>query len=754
MTEPNASTIIDVAVPLPLDSTFHYAVPPELAPFAITGVRVLVPFGRRKLTGYVLGSTVGNGTEIKAIIAVLDPEPLFTAAKLEFLRWAAGYYLCPLGEVIKAALPAGINITSSKKSSLTPDGAADAAETFRGGQRVKTELFFRAAAASSSAGALREKPARILAFLDAHGEAPASLLRRDFGADAPLLKRLREKGLITVTEREVYRDPFREEVFPCDMPPALNCAQAEALNRLAGPLKARVFAPFLLDGVTGSGKTEVYLRAIATILDQERTALVLVPEIALTPQLVRRFKCRFSCGIAVLHSGLSDGERYDEWRRIRRGEVAIVIGARSAIFAPLERIGIIVVDEEHEASYKQAEGFRYNARDLALVRGKMERACVILGSATPLVTSYHATRTGKLGYLHLPHRVRDLPMPATALIDARGKKNETFLPELVTALGANLAAGGQTLLFLNRRGFATYLVCNDCGHVLRCPNCSITLTYHQRKGRHCCHYCDFSIPAPSVCPTCASQEITLLGRGTERVEEEVKKLFPEARVSRMDRDTTRGRGGHARVLKGVEDGSIDILVGTQMIAKGHDFPGVTLVGVISADATLNLPDFRSGERTFQLVSQVMGRAGRGDAPGKVLIQTLNPEHYAISRAASHDYAGFYAEELEFRRDAGYPPFVHLASLILSGNAAESVEQGATAAAVSLGVIKKELRSRVEILGPVVAPLGKIRGRFRRQILLKSAGRTDLHRLLAAFRGGFKLPAVVRLAIDIDPVDML
>jgi primosomal protein N' (replication factor Y) len=750
MKEPNSPTIIDVAVPLPLDSTFHYAVPPELVTLAVTGVRVLVPFGRRKLTGYVIGNAAGNGAEMKSIIAVLDPEPLFTLSELEFLRWAANYYRSPLGEVIKASLPAGINITSGSKGGPAPEGE----ETFRGGRKVKTELFFRAAAASPAAGALREKPARILAFLVAHGEASASLLRRDFGADATLLKRLLSKGLLTVSEREVYRDPFREEVFPCDLPPVLNSGQTEALNRLAGPLAARVFAPFLLNGVTGSGKTEVYLRAIATILDQGRTALVLVPEIALTPQLVRRFKCRFSCGIAVLHSGLSDGERYDEWRRIRRGEVAIVIGARSAIFAPLKRIGIIVVDEEHEASYKQAEGFRYNARDLALVRGKLVRACVILGSATPLVTSYHAARTGKLGYLHLPHRVRDLPMPATRLLDARGQKNETFLPELVSALGANLAAGGQTLLFLNRRGFATYLVCNDCGHVLRCPNCSITLTYHQRKGRHCCHYCDFSIPAPSVCPECASQEITLLGRGTERVEEEVKKLFPEARVSRMDRDTTRGRGGHARVLKGVEDGSIDILVGTQMIAKGHDFPGVTLVGVISADATLNLPDFRSGERTFQLVSQVMGRAGRGDAPGKVLIQTLNPEHYAISRAATHDFAGFYAEELEFRRDAGYPPFVHLASLILSGNVAEAVEQGAAAAAVALVAIKKELKSRVEILGPVVAPLGKIRGRFRRQILLKSVGRTDLHRLLAAFRGGFKLPSVVRLAIDIDPVDML
>ena len=363
-------------------------------------------------------------------------------------------------------------------------------------------------------------------------------------------------------------------------------------------------------------------------------------------------------------------------------------------------------------------------------------------------------RLEKLGYLQLPDRVRNLPMPTVTLLDARGSKSETFLPELSAALGENLAAEGQALLFLNRRGFATYLVCNDCGHVLRCPNCSISLTYHQRRGRHFCHYCDFSIPAPSVCPECDSPEITLLGRGTERVEEEVKELFPTARVSRMDRDTTAGRGGHARVLKGVEDRSIDILVGTQMIAKGHDFPGVTLVGVLSADASLHLPDFRSGERTFQLLSQVLGRAGRGDSPGAVLIQTLNPHHYAVSRAADHDFAGFYAEELEFRRETGYPPFAHLASLIISGTAAEAVEHGAQTAAAALAGIKKKLRSRVEILGPVVAPLGKIRGRYRRQILLKSAGRMELHRLLASFRGEIKLPAVVRLVIDVDPVDML
>ncbi len=543
-------------------------------------------------------------------------------------------------------------------------------------------------------------------------------------------------------------------MFERDRPLCLNGAQGAALALLIAAAETGGFAPFLLHGVTGSGKTEVYLQAIAHVLGQGKTALVLVPEIALTPQLVKRFKRRFDCGIAVLHSALSDGERFDEWRRIRRAEAKIVIGARSAIFAPLERIGMIVVDEEHDGSYKQSEGLRYNARDLALVRGKMERACVLLGSATPLVTSYHAAQNGKLGYLHLPHRVRDLPMPTVELLDGRGRKGETFLPEMNAALESNLGQDGQTLLFINRRGFATFLVCAECGHVLHCPNCSVTLTYHRRKERHFCHYCDYSIPAPSICPSCQSPAITLLGRGTERVEEEVKALFPQARVSRMDRDTTRGRGGHARILKGVEEGSIDILIGTQMIAKGHDFPGVTLVGVVSADATLNLPDFRSAERTFQLITQVMGRAGRGDAPGRVLVQSLAPDHYAITRAASHDFAGFYAEELEYRREAGYPPFAHLAALIFSGNSEAAVEKGAEAAAALLRTVRQELRSRVEILGPAAPPLAKIRGRYRWQVLLKSTGRTDLHRLLAAFKGSVKLPATVRLAIDIDPVDML
>jgi primosomal protein N' (replication factor Y) len=745
-------TIIEVAVPLPLDQTYTYLVPEPLQGRLRVGMRVLVPFGRRTVTGYVLGPAA-SAEGLKTVVEILDREPLLTPRELEFLRWAAAYYHHPLGEVLKAALPVGINVASRKKLVPAADGTLVSEEVLAGGRNVRTETFYTMAPGAEATG-VRGKGVEIINALHAAGELPAVELRRRYGTTAQQLRRLVEQGLLLCALREVYRDPFREEVFERDEPLSLNPDQSLALERISAAAASRHFAPFLLHGVTGSGKTEVYLQAISHAVAKGRTALVLVPEIALTPQLVGRFKRRFACGIAVLHSGLSDGERFDEWRRIRRGEATIVIGARSAIFAPLERIGVIVVDEEHESSYKQGEGFRYNARDLALVRGKMERACVVLGSATPLVTSWHAAREGRLGLLTLPGRVKSLPMPQTRVVDMRRSKGESFSPMLRELMAENLAAGGQTILFLNRRGFATWVVCRECGHVLRCPNCAVTLTYHQGRRRHFCHYCDYSIPAPSLCPACDSPEIELLGRGTERVEEEVQELFPPARVSRLDRDTTRGRGGHARVLKGVEAGEVDILIGTQMIAKGHDFPGVTLVGVVSADAALNLPDFRSAERTFQLVSQVMGRAGRGDLPGRVVIQTLAPEHPAIVLAAAHDYAGFCSGELASREELGYPPFAFLAALHLSGTNAAAVEEGATAVAACLGALKRRLKSRVEILGPAPAPLNKVRGRFRWQLLLKSAGRSELHRLVAALRGEVKLPAVVRLAIDIDPVDML
>jgi primosomal protein N' (replication factor Y) (superfamily II helicase) len=744
---PSPPIIIEVAVAVHLDKTFHYRVPPALVDRARPGHRVFVPFGHRKLTGYILGrAEEAADTKLKDIIDVLDPDPLWTDNELEFFRWIAAYYLYPLGEVLKTALPAGINLQSRK-------GQSDAEGQVSGGRTIKRERFYRPASSAESGRQPGSKALEILEVIREVAEVPAADLRRRFGQCSAQLKRLEELGLVQVAEREIYRNPFGEEAFERDTPRLLNVQQASALGHITAALDSANFTPFLLHGVTGSGKTEVYLQAIAHALEHGANALVLVPEISLTPQLVRRFRARFGSGIAVLHSALSDGERYDEWRRIRRGLVRIVIGARSALFAPLERIGIIVVDEEHESSFKQADGLRYNARDLALVRGRMERAVVVLGSATPLITSLHAVDQGKLSLLPLTERVENRPMPLVSVVQMQGIK-EAISPPLARALEETLAAGEQSLVFLNRRGFATFLVCGDCGEPLTCPNCSVTLTFHRQRRQSVCHYCDYAVPAPGVCPACNSLEMKELGAGTERVESDLRELLPTAAIVRMDSDTTSGKDSHNRLLKRMADRSADILIGTQMIAKGHDFPGVTLVGVVNGEASLNMPDFRSAERTFQLLSQVIGRAGRGELPGRVIVQALNSSHYAIQCAIGHDGQGFYRQELEFRREAGYPPFTFLAALSLSGTSEKGVEERADLAARLLGQLKKELSLRIEILGPAPAPLYRLRGRFRRQILLKSPTRSDLRRLVSAWQTRRETSAVVREILDIDPVDMM
>jgi len=740
-------TVIEVAVAVHLDKTFHYRVPPRLAERALPGHRVFVPFGHRKLTGYILGTAEeSSDSRLKDIIDVLDPDPLWTDNELEFFRWIASYYLYPLGEVLKTALPTGINLQSRK-------GESGAEGQVSGGRSVKKERFYRPVMAAEAGRQPGSKALEILEVIRETGEMPAADLRRRFGHCSPQLKRLEELGLLQMKEREIYRNPFGEEGFERDTPRLLNAHQASALKRVTAALDSHCFAPFLLHGVTGSGKTEVYLQAIAHALERGANALVLVPEISLTPQLVRRFRARFGSGIAVLHSALSDGERYDEWRRIRRGLVRIVIGARSALFAPLEKIGIIVVDEEHESSFKQADGLRYNARDLALVRGQMEKAVVVLGSATPLITSLHAVEQGRLVLLPLPERVENRPMPTVSVVQMQGIK-ETISPQLAQALEETLAAGEQSLVFLNRRGFATFLVCGDCGEPLTCPNCSVTLTFHRQRRQSVCHYCDYAVPAPGTCPACASLEMKELGAGTERVESDLREQLPAAVVVRMDSDTTSGKDSHNRLLKRMADRSADILIGTQMIAKGHDFPGVTLVGVINGEASLNMPDFRSAERTFQLLSQVIGRAGRGELPGRVIVQAVNTSHYAIQCAIGHDGQSFYRQELEFRREAGYPPFTFLAALSLSGTSEKGVEERSDLAARLLGQLKKELSLRIEILGPAPAPLYRLRGRFRRQILLKAPVRSDLRRLVSAWQTCRDASAAVRETMDIDPVDMM
>ena len=692
--------IIEIAIPLYLDRAFHYLVPESLREQALTGRRALVPFGQfgnRKLTGYILGNvTVSPFPILKEIIAVLDNEPLWTAKELEFFRWTSSYYQHPLGEVVRTALPAGINIQTRK-------GTSSEQESFTGGKAPRKEKFYVPGAVAATLRQPGAKALEILAVIRDSGDISAADLRKRFGACTPQLKRLTELGLSRVEEREVYRDPFKDHKVARDEPRLLHTHQKAALDSISACLDGDLFTPFLLYGVTGSGKTEVYLQAISHALELGRNALVLVPEIALTPQLTGRFQARFGGGIAILHSGLSDGERYDEWRRIRRGLARIVIGARSAIFAPLEKIGIIIVDEEHEASFKQSDGLRYNARDLSLVRGQMERAAVVLGSATPLVTSIHAAEEGRLTLLELPERVAGRPMPLVELVAMKGSK-ETISTTLSAKLTETFEQKRQAIVFLNRRGFATFLVCTDCGKPLTCPNCSVTLTYHRQRGQSLCHYCDYAIPAPGTCPACSCATLSELGAGTEKLEHDLKELLPTARILRMDSDTTSGKGSHERLLSRMNDGSADILVGTQMIAKGHDFPEVTLVGVVNAEASLGMPDFRAAERTFQLLSQVIGRAGRGENPGRVVVQAYDTEHYAIKSATEHDAAGFYQQELEFRREAGYPPFAFLAAFAISGLTEQAVSDQADITARLLTQLKSELKVRVEILGPAPSPI--------------------------------------------------
>lgn len=750
MTIPNRQPrIIEVAIPLHLDRIFHYLVPEHLHDQQLCGLRALVPFGNRRLTGYILGDVVGSPVEkLKEIGDILDSQPLWTPRELEFFRWTASYYLHPLGEVFRTALPSGINLQSRK-------GSAECQAGLIGGRSILIETFYQPETAASQTRQPGAKALAILAVIRETGEISAADLRRRFGSCSAQLARLNELRLITSCQREQYRDPFKNSTVIRDVPRLLHSAQMDARDAITTCLDQGCFSPFLLYGVTGSGKTEVYLQSIAHALESGKSALVLVPEIALTPQLTGRFQARFggNSTIAILHSGLSDGERYDEWRRIRRGLARIVIGARSAVFAPLENIGIIIVDEEQEASFKQSDGLRYNARDLALVRGQMEQAAVVLGSATPLVASMYAASQGKLKLLALPQRVEGRPMPLVERVAMKGVK-QLLSAKLIEALTETIASGQQAMVFLNRRGYASFLVCEECGQPLVCPNCSVTLTYHRQRGQSICHYCDYTVPAPGTCPSCGGTKLNELGAGTERVEHELKELFPEARIMRMDSDTTSGRGGHERVLARMNDGTIDILVGTQMIAKGHDFPGVTLVGVINAEASLGMPDFRASERTFQLLSQVIGRAGRGEQPGRVVIQAIDPELPAIRAAAEHDAAGFYRQELEFRQEAGYPPYSYLAAFGFSGTSEQGVTDQAEQAVRLLTQTRQQLKLRSEILGPAPAPIYRLRGRFRRQILLKAPSRAALHSLIQAWRQSGCVVSAVRVTIDIDPVDML
>jgi primosomal protein N' (replication factor Y) len=806
-----AIAYIEVAVALPVFQTFTYGVPQNISDIVATGKRVLVPFGRRRVTGYILGSADNLAdTDIKVVLDVLDEQPLFPEAMIPFFKWIAEYYKYPLGDVIKNALPGGLNVYELTSIALSEKGrqalsqgslsplerkilthlasgpcrlrdlgksinqAVPAALTqslVRRGRITKIRQLSGGTTKSrtqryvSLTGADIRLPRRsvakhkIIDFLKTEGEASVKVLKKIVPSAATLIRDLQKTGYVAIQYKPEYRDPFGDAIFPEDAP-VLTVEQQSVVDSLYGQL-GQGFEAFLLRGVTGSGKTEVYMQVAAEAVNRGLSVLVLVPEIALITQMERRFRARFGDRIAVLHSALSAGERYDQWRRILDKQAVIAIGARSAIFAPLEDIGAIIVDEEHDTSYKQESSLRYNARDLAVMRAKLNDCLAIMGSATPSLQSYYNVQCRKFTELKLKNRIEKRPLPKISVIDLRQSRDARGIrrfitPELQREMATTLERGEQILLFLNRRGFASFPVCASCGQALRCKHCDISLTLHQKANAYRCHYCGFTRASSSSCSICGSAHVKHLGVGTEKVEAAVSKLFPQARVARMDRDTTTRKGSILALLKGVNDKTIDILVGTQMVAKGHDFPNITLVGIICADLSLSFPDFRAGERTFQLLAQVAGRAGRGDVPGRVILQTYNPEHFSILAAREQDFMSFFNQEIEFRKALNYPPLSRMIQLKISGK-----DPGKTKShARLLGGLCQDLKSAhpanynaLVVMGPIEASLPRIAEHYRWQILLKCGNTRILHAfmgaLLCAHPGHFS-NREVKTIIDVDP----
>jgi primosomal protein N' (replication factor Y) len=735
--------LVEVAVAAAVRGTFTYHVPPALEPLIALGQRVAVPFGKsRRATGYVVGfpSAAPDGLALRDVAEVLDEVPPFTPKLVELIRWAEEYYLVPPGELLRAALPPGLN---------TRKGVAAPAR--RGVEYAEPDP----GAADALPALSRARAQRaILEYLLARGRIPVEELRAAFPASRPALTALARRGLVRI-EREVPVARSGLLAAASAAPPALMPAQTVALEAIDGA--AGAFAPFLLHGVTGSGKTEVYLQAIARARAAGRGALVLVPEIALTPQLAGRFRARFGDEVALLHSGLSPAERHAEWQRLRTGEARICVGVRSAIFAPVQDLAIVVVDEEHEASFKQEDGPAYHARDLAIVRAKLEGAVVVLGSATPSLETLENARRGRYRRLELPARVDDRPMPEVELVDlsklrrsGRDAGPGLVSPRLAEALAATVAAGQQAILFLNRRGYETLVVCEACGEEARCTECAVSLTHHARRGILLCHYCGRTERMGGRCPACGGPRVGV-GVGTEQVEEAVRALLPGARVARLDRDAVATAEQTAELLARFARRELDVLVGTQMVTKGHDFPGVTLVGVVLADTALALPDFRAAERTFQLLAQVGGRAGRGADAGRVIVQTFNPATPAVSCASTHDYAAFAEGELARRLRHGYPPFGRLLAVRVEGSEA-GARRGAEALAEAA---RPALRGEVTMLGPAPAAIERIRGRTRWHLLFRASSPPALFRVHGVLaRVARRPPGGAEVRFDMDPHSML
>ncbi len=799
----------DVSLPVPLDQPFTYSLPDTLRHRVRVGSRLMVPFGTRKLTGVILRCHDDPpGVATRDALRLIDSEPVLSAELMALGRWIAGYYCSPLGDVLRGMLPLSSEIRRGKIWTLTDSGRDASRQLLLDSSpddpvlRILRMLEKRPLSASYLAKALpladkairalerkrfivaeqvqverdplRAPSDRLRVELSGGGQSPEPKLNkpeRELRAFLELhpgshnLKQLEDmvkhssaaarslarKGIVSLKPETVAMKAAiraRHE---------LNPAQQAAFQQIHEAIQAKRFQTFLLHGVTGSGKTEVYLTAIETALAEGRSALLMVPEIALTPQMAGQFFSRFGDRVAILHSAFTGVERTEQWRRIRSGVASVVVGTRSGVFAPVQNLGLIVVDEEHDGSYKQEENPRYNGRDVAIVRAQGAGACVVLGSATPSLESRYNAEKGKYTLLELPGRIESRPMPMVELIDMRQefletRKQDTFSRKLIEALGQRVESGEQTIVLLNRRGFSSFVACRACGERVQCINCSLTLTYHKRDRRLLCHYCGYAEKVPSQCPKCSSEHIYFLGIGSERVEEELHRAFPAARIARLDRDTVTGKRQYETILQDFREGNYDMLVGTQMIAKGHDIPNVTLVGVVAADMGLGMPDFRAAERTFQLLTQVAGRAGRGTLPGIVLVQTINPDHYAVRLAAAQDYQGFYEKELNFRRMMHYPPFSAMANVLVRSEKKEMAMRMST----ELGYLLNPPPEKLRVMGPAEAPVPRLKNEYRYQFLIKAASRKSLNELLQKIRN-FAVEnkwGATALVIDVDPLTLM
>lgn len=831
-------TRLEVAVAAPVFQTLAYSFDQEKDGDPL-GRRVLVPLGRQRVTGYVLGLLPEEDVSYRIfpIIQFLDREPLFPENIVTFFRWIADYYHYPIGEVVRTALPGGLTSRNRKLMQLTPAGK-DKLRSWPLSHKIEPEWFTvllqkgelspaltgklaadrqwrkllndfnkqglicykdnldvskigeklercyvmetalelpdsiegkegrKALAAVAKEEGMEELTIPLLRTLfhlssfsrEQGQEAVAACdLRRVYSGASKALAELERLGFVRSMNRRIYRNPFGEPLPFFNKPVTLSEEQEQVLGKILPALTEHSFSPFLLHGVTGCGKTEVYLRAAERTLELGRDVLILVPEIALATQLEAHFVSRFGDQVVLLHSGLTPGQRFDQWSLAAKGEARVVIGARSAVFAPLPDPGLIVVDEEHDSGFKQEDGLRYHGRDLAILRGRFNKAVVLLGSGTPAISSYAKAKSGKFTLLTMKKRVEDRPLPQVSIVDLRikteKKRGQAIGQKLQQQLALNLQEHQQSILLLNRRGFSSIYLCSDCGEPVRCLHCHVSLTYHKKEAKLVCHYCGYVLKHNVVCEACRSDKLIPVGFGTERIEHEIADLFPEARVARIDSDTVTDRRKFISLLRKMHQREIDILIGTQMIAKGHDFPHVTLVGVVWADGGLSMPDFRAAERTYQLLSQVTGRAGRGEHPGRVIIQTLRPEHYAIQLAQAHDYEQLYEKEMSIRKNPFFPPYLRLVNLKISGTREVEVQRVA-------GLIADLCRSwrerGVEVLGPAPAPIDRIRDRYRWQVLLKGGSSSQLH---AACRQVLENQSSlargdIRIAVDVDPESMM